>query len=332
MVLMCLVLLAVGMAYAAGQADSAVERKEYKLRVAIVGGPETPQTKSMVQFKEEIEKTTNGQIKVEVHHSGSLFEAAQLLPAIMRDNLEMAISSHASLAEFAPYMAMFTAGYLFTDYNHMVRVMGSQTGVDFYNRVAKETGIRPLSTFYLGARHINLRSSAGVTKPEDMRGVKLRMPSTEAYMFMGKALGANPTPLAFGEIYMALSSGTVDGQDNPLPSTNTSKFYEVTKSISLTSHYISSVVPVISEKIWQSFSDDLKVKVLAAIEKSRIYNDGEILKEEERLIDFFKEKGLNIVQPDLEAFSSHVRRAYLENKQLTASWDMELFNRIISMK
>ncbi len=330
----CLIVFAAGAAAAAAaeEAPAAEEQKTYTIRVSVVGGAEQVATKAFMLFKEELEKSTNGQIEVQVHHSAALFNAAQQLPAIMRGNLEMANTSPATMAEYAPYMSMFVAGYLFTDYDHMSSVLNGEIGKAFYDRVAKEIGIRPLSTFYLGARQVNLRSEEGVMTPEDLRGVKLRMPETEAYMFLGRALGATPTPLAFGEIYMALNSGTIDGQDNPLPTVQSAKFYEVTKSISITNHYISMTTPVISEALWQELSDDLRGKILAAIEKAREYNDAEILNKEAELIDFFKAQGMNIVYSDLEAFSSHVRKAYLDNEKMTAAWDMELFNSIVNMK
>ncbi len=327
--------LAAGSLLAAGAAEetaAAEPQKEYTIRLSVVGGSEQVATKAFMVFKEELEKTTDGQIKVDVFHSASLFNAAQQLPAIMRGNLEMANASPATMAEYAPYMSMFTAGYLFTDYNHMSSVLNGEIGKEFYDKVANEIGIRPLTTFYLGARQINLRSEKGVKTPADLKGVKLRMPGTEAYMFLGKALGATPTPMAFGEIYMALNAGTVDGQDNPLPTVQSAKFYEVTKSISITNHYISVTNPMISESLWQELGPELQGKVTAAIEKAREFNDNEILRKEAELLEFFRAEGLNIVEADLEAFSSHVREAYMENTKMISAWDMDLYNQIINMK
>ena len=323
-----LFLFVAALAVASGQSGSIAPAKTFNMKLNVIGNAEQIATKAMTLFKDEIEKSTGKQITVEVHHSASLFQANQVIPAIIRGNLEIGISSPASLAEYAPYMSMFTAGYLFKDYDQMVSILGGDVGRQFYERVAKDTGVRPLTTLYLGARQINLRSPDGVRTPADLAGVKLRMPGTEAYMFLGESLGANPTPLPFGEVYMALKTGTVDGQDNPLPATRTNKFYEVTKSISLTNHYISMTNPLISEKLWQELGPELQAKVAEAMEKARVYNDAAILKAEAELVDFFVAEGLNVVEPDREAFAEHVQAAYMANKKMIASWDMDLYRQI----
>jgi len=332
--LAALVLLC-SLAFASGQKAGeagAEEAKQYNLKLALVGNAEQTATKALFRFKEEVETSTDGQVTVEVHHSGSLFKRDQIVPAIMRDNLEMGMASAPTLAEFVPYLSMFSAGYLFNDYDHMAKVLQGQMGKDLFDRTAADSGVRPLMALYLGARQINLRDiGVEVRTPEDLKGVKLRMPGSPAWLFLGRALGANPTPLAFGELYMALKTGTVDGQDNPLPSIKTAKFYEVTSHISLTNHYISTVWPCISEKLWKEMGPDLQQKLMAAMENAREYNDQSNLDAEAELVSFFKAEGLSVIEPDIRAFSSHVREAYLGNEDMIKDWDMDLYNRIVEM-
>ncbi|MDP3860941.1 MAG: TRAP transporter substrate-binding protein DctP, partial [Phaeovulum sp.] len=171
----------------------------------------------------------------EAHYNGTLFKQATELEAIARGNLEMAIISAQELASFFPEFSVFTAGYLHRDAAHQVAVFNDPLMDPFKAKVEKELGVKLLTIMYLGRRQLNLRSEGTVMTPADMAGVKLRMPGTDAWQFLGTALGANPVPVAFGEIYTALQTGAIDGQDNPLPTVKDSKFYEVTKQIVLTS-------------------------------------------------------------------------------------------------
>lgn len=205
-------------------------------------------------------------------------------------------------------------------------------GKDVFERVAQEQGIRPLSAFYLGTRQINLVEDKEIKVPADLNGVNLRMPNSEAWLFLGEALGANPTPIAFSELYMALQTGTVDGQDNPLPTVKSAKFYEVTKSITITNHLVDSVWPVINEARWQSLSDNQKKIILEALEEARILCDDMNIERERVLVQFFRDEGLMVYNADIDVFSKEVLGAYLENEKLTESWDMDLFDRVQALE
>ena len=130
-------------------------------------------------------------------------------------------------------------------------------------------GVKLLSVMYLGRRHVNLRQTKDeltVMTPADLAGVNLRMPGTDAWQFLGKALGANPTPMAFTEVYTALQTGSVDGQDNPLPTVVDAKFYEVTKQIALTSHLVDLNYIAFSKAVWDELTPEQQATVQAAAE------------------------------------------------------------------
>lgn len=310
----------------------AKQDKIFKLRYSTASVPNDAHTKALYVLKEEIEKITDGQIQVEIFHSGSLFKQEADLPAVMRGTLDMCYTSAMWLSELFPPLSMFTAGYIFKDYSHMTKVLNGEIGKELFDQVAKKTGARPLAAFYLGARQINLRDiGREVRTPEDLKGVKLRMPNSPAWLFLGKALGANPTPLSFTELYLALKTGTVDGQDNPLPTIKNAKFYEVTKTISLTYHVIDTVWPTINEKKWQEMGPELQAKMYEAIEKARRHCDRLNLDAEAELVDFFKAEGLTVIKPDVEAFRTHVQKMYLENKEISGNWDMDLYKKVQDM-
>lgn len=305
-----------------------VQAKNYTLKFSTASVPNDAHTQALSIFKDSIEKLTDGQVQVKIFHSSSLYPQGADFDATKRGNLEMVYTSAWLLADYIPYLNMFTAGYLYQDYQHMAKVLNGPIGEKVFNDVAKKLGVRPLAAFYIGARQLNLRGDKRIETPEDLKGTKLRMPATAAWLFLGKALGANPTPIAFSELYMALNTGTVDGQDNPLPTDKNAKFYEVTDQIILTNHFLDSVWFTINEELWQEMGADLKAKMKIAVEKAREYCDRSNLKEEKKLADFFKEKGLQVYEPDINSFRSHVQKAYLENKEMTSSWDMKIYQEV----
>lgn len=156
------------------------------------------------------------------------------------------------------------------------------------------------------------------------------MPNSDAWIFLGKALGANPTPISFSELYMALQTKTVDGQDNPLPTNKNAKFYEVTKSITITNHVVDSVWPAINEAKWQSFSAQQKAWIMEGIQAGIKYCDETNLKAEAELIQFFKDAGLKVYNADLKRFSSEVLDAYLKS-DFAKTWDIDLFQKVQDM-
>jgi len=213
----------------------------------------------------------------------------------------------------------------------MTKTFNGPIGQKIFEEIAQKTGIRPLTAYYLGTRQLNLTAKVGpVTKPEQMKSVKLRVPNSPTWIAMGKALGANPTPMAFGEVYMGLKTGAIDGQDNPLPTDKNAKFYEVTKYIVLTNHVVDSTWPSINEKKWKSLTSQQQAWVLAAANKAREFCDKTNLDNEANILDFFRQQGLTVIEnPDREAFAAYAKNSYLtESKDISKSWDMDLYEEI----
>ncbi len=262
--------------------------------------------------------------------NATLFAQGTELEAIARGNLEMSITSAQELAVFFPEFSIFTAGYVHQDAAHQVAVFNDPLMDPFKRRVEDELGVKLLTIMYLGRRQVNLRtpkSDLTVTTPADLAGVNLRMPGTDAWQFLGRALGASPTPLAFTEIYTALSTGAVDGQDNPLPTVVDAKFYEVTKQIVLTSHLVDLNYLAISKSVFDAMTPDQQAAVQAAADAAAESARQNQLRKEEDLVDFLKAQGLDVYEPDLAAFRTAVQEAYLAS-DLAASWPEGVLDRI----
>jgi len=299
------------------------------LKFNTVAGPQQAQVKALNVFAREVASLSAGKIEVKVFHSGQLGNQQTQVVGVMRGTLEMTFTDPNSLAQFDKSLGIFGAAYLFRDLGHIQKVMYGPIGEEYFERLAKGQGLRPLGTWYLGTRHLNLRDRE-VRTPEDMKGVKLRMPNAPQWIAMGRALGASPTPLGFNEVYLALKTGVVDGQDNPLPTDKAQKFYEVTKYIILTGHQMGMVWPTINEKAWQSMSSEYRGWILEALARAREYHDEMVLTGEAELLKEFRdEHGMVIVEPDVEAFRRHARETYREYE---SEWGEGVYDRIQAVK
>jgi TRAP-type transport system periplasmic protein len=258
---------------------------------------------------------------------GTLFKQGTELEAISRGNLEMSISSAQELANFFPEFSVFTAGYLHRDAAHQVAVFNAPVMQPFKDKVEKELGVKLLTIMYLGRRQINLNSDKEIKTPADMAGFKLRMPPSDAWQFLGKALGANPVPVPFPELYTALQTGAVDGQDNPLPTVMDAKFYEVTKQIVLTSHLVDLNYLTVSKRAWDSLTPENQAALQKAADDAAEFGRQNQLKKEADLVEGLKGKGLKVYEPDLEAFRSTVQKAYLES-DFSKTWPAGVVDQI----
>ena len=281
-------------------------------------------------FKEKLEEISGGNMTVECYDSGTLYGQDTETDAVKNGDVDMIYSSASWLTDGSPWVSMFTAGYVFQSYDHMTKVLNGDIGKEVFQKIADEQGIRPMGAYYLGTRQISLSEDRAITTPDDLKGVNLRMPNSDAWVFLGKAMGANPTAIAFNDLYLALQTGTVDGQDNPLPTVQSAKFYEVQKSISLTNHLVDSVWPTMNVNTWNSLTDTQKGWVMEAIEAARQSCDDQNLKTESEVQDFLKEQGLSIYEADVAAFADHVLETYL-NDPISDSWDKDLLAEIQAM-
>lgn len=258
----------------------------------------------------------------EPHYNGSLIAQGSELETIASGDLEMSITSAQELGQFFPEFTIFATGYVHQNAAHQVAVFNDPLMDQFKQKVEDELGVKLLAVMYLGQRHVNLRQTKDeltVRTPADLAGVNLRMPGTDAWQFLGKALGANPTPMAFTEVYTALQTGSVDGQDNPLPTVVDAKFYEVTKQIALTSHLVDLNYVAFSKSVWDGLTADQQATVKAAAEAAAESGRQAQLEKEATLVSFLTEQGLAVYEPDLKAFRDHVQAQYA-GSELAASW------------
>ena len=267
----------------------------------------------------------------EPHYNDTLFKQGTELVAIARGNLDMSLTSAQELAKLIPEWSIFTAGYLMRDPEHQRKVFEGDIGAEMYQLVEDKLGVKLLSVMYFGTRQLNLRGDKVINTPADLDGINLRMPGTDAWQFLGRALGANPTPLAFTEVYTSLQTGAIDGQDNPLPTDKDKKFYEVTDQIVLTSHLVDMNFLAFSKSVWDDLTADQQATVQKAADDASASITAAIVANEAELVAFFEGEGLKVYTPDVASFRERAQKMYLES-DFSKDWPDGLLDRINAVK
>ena len=205
------------------------------IRVGHVLAPTHPYQLGLEKFSELVSEKTGGKVKVEVFHSSQLGNERDLIEGLQLGTVEMCIVSTAPLSNFTTQFNVFDLPFIFSETQKTREILDGPIGQEILDTLDAQ-GIVGLCYFENGFRNVtnNVRP---ITKPEDLKGLKIRTMESPIHMASFRAMGANPTPMALGELFTALQLGTVDGQENPLAIINTSKFYEVQKFLSITEHF-----------------------------------------------------------------------------------------------
>jgi len=296
-------------------------------RISLPGNEEEWQAKNLQQFKKSLDASAPGQFDVQIHYNGTLFGQGTEIEAMQRGNLEVGMVSPQDISALIPEYSVFTCGYLMRDPAHLDAVYDGDIGAEYKAKVEKDVGITIVKSQYLGARHVILREAKDVNTPADMAGLKLRMPGSEAWQFLGNALGANATPLAFEEVYLAMQTGTIDGLENPLPDAMAAKFYEVSKQIVLTSHMVSNTFFAVASEYWHGLSDEQRAAITAAEVDGKKVNDDGVVATEKDAVAFMEGKGLKVTTPDVAAFRDKVLNAFVSS-DFAKDWPAGMLDRI----
>jgi tripartite ATP-independent transporter DctP family solute receptor len=314
-------------ALAGGFTPAAFAQTKTLLRVSTPAVADDWHGKMWTVFKDALDKSAPGEFDVQINLNGTLFKQGTEPAAMARGNLELSAISAFDIAKQVPEFSIFTAGYVIRDPQHQQKVFNGPIGQEMFKLANEKMQVTLLTPIYLGTRQVNLRDVRNVKTPAELKGVKLRMPASKEWLFLGEALGATSTPLAFGEVYMGLKTGTIDGQDNPLPTVRAAKFYEVTKQVVMTSHLVDGIFIAISDKAWNALTPAQRQKVQAAAQAAAAFNNENRIKEEGQLVEFLKQQGLTVTTPDVDAFRKTVQQAYL-NSDYAKVWPKGVLERI----
>jgi len=282
------------------------------------------------EMTKKLGEAISGDFKLEPYYGGNLFKQGTELVAIQRGNLQMGNIAPQDISKQIPEWSVLTSAYLFRDAAHVTNFFKSETGEEFKKMAEDQLGIKILGPTYFGARQVGLKPNKKINTPADMAGIKLRMPGGDAWQFLGEAIGANPVPVAYAEVYTALQTGAIDGQDNPLPNVQNMKFYEVMSQIVLTSHLIGYDLLVVSKDVWDKMTPEQQQSFQAAADEAMKWSEDQHIAQEQTLLEEFKKAGLEIYEPDQEAFRKFAQEKYL-NSELAKSWPEGILDKVAGM-
>jgi tripartite ATP-independent transporter DctP family solute receptor len=296
---------AVGVAAIAGFAPAAVAQT--RLKWAHVYETAEPYHKWSVWAADEIKKRTSGRYEIEVFPASTLGKETDINQGLTLGTVDIIISGASFAARSFPRLGVGYYPYTFRDADHLLKYAQSDVFRELADGYKAKTGIQMTAVTYYGARHAT--SNRAFKNCDEMKGLKIRVPDVPAYMALPRACGANPTPIAFAEVYLALQNGTVDAQENPLPTIEAKKFYEVQKNIILTGHIIDSLITQIGPHVWNKLSDGDKKIFVDVMQEAARNATNDIRKREGELVAEFKAKGINIIEVDRNEFRERVVKA-----------------------
>ncbi|MDO8720563.1 MAG: sialic acid TRAP transporter substrate-binding protein SiaP [Polaromonas sp.] len=308
---------------------SGIASAQTKLKWAHVYETSEPFHKWSVWAGDEIKKRTNGKYEVQVFPASTLGKEADINQGLTLGSVDIILSGASFAGNTYKPLAVTYFPFIFRDAEHLLKYAKSDVFKELAKGYDDKSGNHITALNYYGARHVTSSAAKPVTKPEDMKGLKIRVPDAPAYLAFPKSLGANATPIAFAEVYLALQNGTVDAQENPLPTIEAKKFFEVQKNISLTGHIIDSLLTITSGQLWAKLSADEK-KIFSDVMQEAAEKTGrEIIASEVRLAEEFKKKGNNVITVDKNAF----REAVLKNTKPTDhGYRQQDYDRITAIK
>ena len=287
------------------------------------------QYKMAERVAKNVRDATQGRVAIQGYPAGQLGTSRDEIEATALGAQQMLSEGPGNFSEFVPSISVIESPYVWRDAAHLAKVMSGPIGEEFNQQFIQQRGMRILGTTYYGVRQVTTTNRA-VRSVADMKALKLRVPQNEVFVAMAQAWGAEPTPMAFGELYLGLRQNVVGGQENPLPTIDSAKFYEVQKYLVLTSHILSPRLVVINEKFWQTIPAADRQIISNAVAEGAAWNNQETVAAEQMLVDKFKKMGMEVIRPNIESF----RKPVLETlpKMFEAKWGKGLFERIVETK
>jgi len=295
--------------------------QQTKLKWAHVYETSEPYHKWSVWAAQEIEKRTNGRYHIDVFPASSLGKESDINQGLTLGTVDMIISGLSFAARTMPRIGVGYYPYTFRDGEHLLKFAKSDVFKGMVDEYRNKTGIQITAITYYGIRQST--SNRSFTDCAGMKGLKMRVPDVPAYLALPRACGANPTPIAFAEVYLALQNGTVDAQENPFTTIEAKKFYEVQKYIILTGHIVDSLATQVAPHVWNKLSDQDKKIFTDVTQEAAANATAEIQKREAELGDEFKKKGVTIIPVDKTSFKEAIlKNVSLESMGFSkADWD-----------
>jgi tripartite ATP-independent transporter DctP family solute receptor len=263
----------------------------------------------MERVAKQVREETGGAVEIQTFPAGQLGSSRDVIESASSGAIQIVDEGAAQFGQFVPQFSILEAPYIWRDPEHVRRVLSSPVLDEMNTQLVAKRSMRVIGSTYYGKRHVTSGSKA-IKTVDDMKGFKLRIPEVDTFRAMAEAWGARPTPLNFGELYLALSQGAVDGQENPLPTIITPRLI------------------VVNEAAWQALNAKERQSLKSAVDKHGQTQDNDILAQESTLADTFKTAGMTVIQPDIESFRKPVLASV--PAKFESKWGKGLWERIAS--
>ena len=288
--------------------DQKVQELEKRLNST---GTSQNEYKAAEVFAKELKKRSNGEIELKLYPNAQLGkDDLAMMQQLEGGALDFTFAETGRFSTFFPEAEVYTLPYMIKDFNHMKKAVNTKFGKDLFKKVHDKKGMTVLAQAYNGTRQTT--SNKAIKSLADMKGMKLRVPGAAANLAYAKYTGAAPTPMAFSEVYLALQTNAVDGQENPLSTIKAQKFYEVQKYLAMTNHILNDQLYLVSNITMEELPENLQKVVKESAEVAAEYHTKLFMDEEKSLKDFFKSKGVTITEPNLADFKKAMKPFYDE--------------------
>ena len=313
--------------FAALALSAGVAQGQTKLKFAHVYEVSEPYHTAALWAADEIAKRTSNRYTIEVFPASTLGKESDINQGLTLGTVDIIYTGQLFAGRNYGPIAIGGAPYMFRDFNHWKAYGNSGLFQEISEGYLKKSGNKVVAITYYGERHVT--SNKEIRTPEDMKGLKIRVPDAPLYTMFPRAVGANPTPIAFAEVYLALQSGTVDAQENPLPTIDAKKFYEVQKYIVLTGHITDALLTIIGGPTWNKLSAADRKTFEAVLKEAAARATGEIIENEKRLGAEFEKRGKTVVKVDRKPFRDATVK--LHNGP-DATWDKATYDKLQALK
>ena len=287
-----------------------------------------PQVIMAERVAKEVKEKTNGRIDIQVFPNSQLGSGKEMVEMVSSGALQMVTEGAGAVAAFLPPLSVIEAPYLWRDPAHMSKLAATPFFAKLNDDLVAKRGMRMLNVTYYGKRHLTTGSKP-VKTPADMAGFKVRVPPVDVFRSMAEAWGARATPIAFGELYLALSQGVVDGQENPLPTIQSAKLYEVQKYLVLTGHILTPRLVIANEAFLKSMTPADRAIFNTALANGEAWQNKELLSQEAAAVAALKSHGMTVIEPDVALW----RKPVLDTvpKKFEDKWGKGTFEALLAL-
>lgn len=322
--------IAIALAMLALASAGVVAQQKTVLRFSTAAPAPDFLSRSIERFKADLEAAAPD-IDVQMFPGSKLFRQGTEVPALQRGNLEMSTMTTFEVAQQIAEFGFLNRAYLFRDYDHAYKALTGPFGKHYAATVAAKMDLVILAPTYLGTRQVSLRAARDVKGPADLAGVKMRMPAGADWLLLGQSIGVTPTPMNMPEVYLAMQTGTIDGQENPPTIFQAAKFHEVSKQLVLTSHLVQPVFYTIAKPFFDKLTPAQRQQLTDAAIKAARWNDEQRLNDEKTVIDGLAGRGLAVARPDLAVFRANADKTYAGADSAKA-WDRKRMEEVMAVR